>query len=406
LGSLLARHLVVEHGVRRLLLVSRRGEASAELAALDAEVIVRACDVSDRDAVAALLAEYPVSAVIHAAGVLDDGVIDSMTPERFDAVLAPKVDAAWHLHELTENLDAFVLFSSAAGVFGSAGQANYAAANSFLDALAEHRHAQGLPALSLAWGPWTTGMAGDLAEAELRRMANAGTPALTPDHGLALFDAALAVSEAVVVPTHLDPAAVRARGEVPHLLRGLVRATTRRAVAAGPVTLAGRLPALSRAERAELVLDVVRTQVAAVLGHGGTDGIEPDRAFKDLGFDSLTAVELRNRLDAATGLRLSSTLVFDHPSPAELADHLLAEFGVVDPSGADTVLAELGRLEKLLDDLAADDTHTDLHAQVAGRLDVLRTRWGSARQASDELDLTVASDAEMFDLLDNELGIS
>ncbi|MEV4753477.1 beta-ketoacyl reductase, partial [Streptosporangium sp. NPDC049248] len=243
LGALFARHVVAERGVRRLLLAGRRGldapgavELRAELVAHGVEVEIAACDVADRDQVAALLArvpaDHPLTAIIHTAGVLDDGTIPSLTAGRLDAVLRPKVDAAWHLHELSADLDlaGFIVFSSVAGTFGGAGQGNYAAANAFLDALAEFRRAQGLAGLSLAWGPWAqeAGMTGGLDEVDLRRMARMGMLALTVEQGLALFDAAGAVDRAAAVaPVRLDLAAVRAGGEVPYLLRGLVRGVRR-----------------------------------------------------------------------------------------------------------------------------------------------------------------------------------
>ncbi len=329
LGGLVARHLVVQHGVRRLVLASRRGHVGSlhdELTGLGAEVAAVACDVADRDAVAALLAEHPVTAVVHAAGVLDDGVIESMTPERIDTVFRPKVDAAWNLHELTRDLDlsAFVLFSSAAGTFGNPGQANYAAANAFLDALAQHRRAAGLPATSLAWGLWAdaSGMTDELAETDRGRLSRAGVAALSAEEGLRLLDASIALPTAVTVPMRLDLAPLRARPEtVPALLRALVR-TARPATAKAEGSLAARISALPEDERLPLLLDLVRTCVAAVLGHASAAEVEPERAFGELGFDSLTAVELRNRLDAASGLRLPATLIFDYPTPVVLAGHL------------------------------------------------------------------------------------
>ncbi|MEU8383078.1 type I polyketide synthase [Streptosporangium sp. NPDC048865] len=342
LGALFARHLVTERGVRHLLLTSRRGpdapgaaELRDELVAHGAEVTVVASDVGDRDQVAALLAgvpgEHPLTAVIHTAGVLDDGTIASLTPERLETVLRPKVDAAWHLHELTAELDLaeFVMFSSVAGVIGAPGQGNYAAANSFLDALAQLRRAEGLPAVSLAWGAWAQdgGMTGTLSDADMERLTRAGTPPLAPEQGLALFEAAVRAGEPVVAPVRLDLPALRARGEVPPLLRRLVRG--RRRSAAGRSETAGtllqRLAPLTAAERAEVLVDLVRTEVAMVLGHVSPETVEVRREFRELGFDSLTSVDLRNRLNGTTGLRLPSTLVFDYPTPAVLAEFLLAE---------------------------------------------------------------------------------
>ncbi|WP_174900188.1 type I polyketide synthase, partial [Acrocarpospora macrocephala] len=342
LGALFARHVVAGRGVRRLLLASRRGadapgavELQAELIAHGVEVSIAACDVADRDQVAALLAQvpaaHPLTAVIHTAGVLDDGTISSLSAERVDAVLRPKVDAAWYLHELTRDLDLaeFVVFSSVAGVFGGAGQGNYAAANAFLDALAEHRRALGLAGLSLAWGPWAqdAGMTGTLGQADMHRMARAGILTLTAEQGLGLFDAAVAVGRAAVVTARLDVSAVaRAGGEVPYLLRGLVRGVRRSAAsAAGDGSLAGRLAGLGEADGIRLVVELVRSQVAAVLGHASPDGVEVRLEFRELGFDSLTAVELRNRLGVVTGLRLPATLVFDYPTPVVLAEFLLGE---------------------------------------------------------------------------------
>ncbi|MFG2091952.1 type I polyketide synthase, partial [Streptomyces sp. NPDC048612] len=340
LGGLVARHLVSAHGVRRLVLASRRGpeaegarELEESLVGLGAEVSVVACDLADRDAAAALLDEFPVSAVVHAAGVLDDGVVEALTPERVGAVLRPKVDAALVLHELTRDreLDAFVLFSSAAGVFGGAGQGAYAAANAVLDGLAQYRRARGLTAQSLAWGLWAeaSGMTGHLDDTDHRRLTR-GTGALSSEQGLALFDLALASGDPLLLPMPLDLAGARARSRtegVPPLLRSLVRALPRRAADAAPAKASGAFDGLDPDELREKLLDVVRTQAAATLGHSGPDAVEPHRAFKDLGFDSLTAVELRNRLGAATGQRMPATLVFDFPTPEALAAHLAGRLG-------------------------------------------------------------------------------
>ncbi|MFE4801977.1 SDR family NAD(P)-dependent oxidoreductase, partial [Streptomyces sp. NPDC056708] len=361
LGGLVARHLVAEHGVRSLVLTGRRGASAAGAAALAAElteagadVVLAACDVTDRDQLAAVLAavpeDRPLTGVVHAAGVLDDGVVSSMTRERLDTVLRPKVDGAVHLHELTAGLDLsmFVTFSSVAGVFGGPGQANYAAANAFLDGLAQQRRRAGLAATSLAWGPWATtdGMLGQLDGSDVDRMVRSGVLPLADEQGLALLDAALASPRAALVPVGLDLTALQAQaaaGALPAVFRGLVRTSGRRrapvAVATGSSTLGQRLAGLDPQERDRELLDLVRTQAASVLGHAGVETVDGDKQFKELGVDSLTAVELRNRLNAATGLRLPATLVFDYPTPAALAGFLLTEIlGVVVPEIASALL--------------------------------------------------------------------
>ncbi|PIM71508.1 hypothetical protein CTU88_15690 [Streptomyces sp. JV178] len=348
LGAAVARHLVTAHGVRDLLLVGRRGDAAPgavelrqELGELGARATFAACDVADRAALAALLAtvpaDRPLTAVVHAAGVLDDRVFDALTPESLEAVLRPKADAARHLHDLTRDLDlaAFVLFSSVQGLLGGAGQANYAAANTYLDALAQHRRARGLVATSLAWGPWAEGgMAAGLGETDRRRFARMGIHALTPGQGLRLLDAALASGDACSVPLALDTAALRAAGTgVPPLLRGLVPARAREVAGPGPSTsgeapgarLMARLSELDAAAQEKQLLALVRTEAAAVLNYDRAEMVDARRSFKELGADSLSAVELRNRLGRATGLRLSATVVFDHPTPAALAGRLRAE---------------------------------------------------------------------------------
>jgi thioesterase domain-containing protein/acyl carrier protein len=341
LAGVLARHLVRAHGVRHLLLAARRPERAAalaaELTAHGAEVTVVACDVADRAAVRSLLAgvpaAHPLTAVIHTAGVLDDGVLTAVRREQLDAVLRPKVDAGLVLHELTRDLDlaVFVLFSSAAGQFGAPGQAGYAAANAFADALAQRRRAGGRPATSLAWGLWAQdgGMAGDLGGAERTRMARAGVVALSEEDGLRLFDAALAGNDAVVVPIGLDRAVLRRAGDgLPPLLRGLVPAPVRRAAASEPAAAASfgdRLAGLSEEDRRAHVLELVRHEAAVVLGHASADAITAGRPFLEAGFDSLTAVELRNRLTAATGVRLPASVVFDLATPAALAGRVAGD---------------------------------------------------------------------------------
>ncbi|MEU9117145.1 SDR family NAD(P)-dependent oxidoreductase [Streptomyces sp. NPDC048483] len=343
LGGELARHLVTERGMRHLLLVSRSGpeaagadELRAELAGHGAEVTLLACDVADREAVAAAVgavpAAHPLTAVIHTAGILDGDEVASLTPERLSAVLRSKVDAAWHLHEATKDLDlaAFVLYSSVSGVMGSAGHGGYAAGNAFLDALARHRTAQGLPAQSLAWGAWAKedGITRASSATEPERIASLDVPPLSVARGLALFDAATATDEAHLVP--IGPLATGAQGRaaVPPVLRGLVKGARRTAaVSAGgteaALRLTRRLTELSEDERTAFAVDLVRTEAAAVLGHASAKAIDARREFNDLGFDSLTAVELRNRLSTATGLRLTATLVFDYPTPTALAEHLV-----------------------------------------------------------------------------------
>nr|WTA24008.1 type I polyketide synthase [Streptomyces sp. NBC_00853] len=433
LGGLFARHLVTEHGVRRLLLVSRRGEAaelSAELAALGAEVSWAACDVADRDALTAVLAgipaEHPLTAVVHTAGVLDDGVVGSLTAERLSAVLRPKVDAAWNLHELTQDLDlsAFVLFSSAAGVFGGAGQANYAAGNVFLDALAAERRARGLVATSLAWGLWAEvgGMGGALDAEDVSRLGRGGVNALTAAEGVALFDAATATGQPLLVPVKLDLAALRAQagsGMLPPLLSGLVRTPARRAAGAtapgtdGGAGLRERLTGLSPAARDEALLELVCTYVAGVLGFAGPEAVDPARSFNEVGFDSLTAVELRNRLGAATGVRLPATLVFDYPTPTALVEFLKDELWQDGAAAVPPLLAELDRLEKSLVTSTPDDAGRD---RITERLQALLAAWSEAGEQaaaasdSDGADvaeaLESATDDDLFDFIGKEFGIS
>jgi acyl transferase domain-containing protein/acyl carrier protein len=385
LGGILARHLVSEHGARSLLLMSRRGpdapgasELQAELVSLGAEVTVVACDAADRAALKSVLDKHPVAAVVHTAGVVADGVLAAMTPEQLELTMRPKIQAAWNLHELTSDLEAFVLYSSIAGLLGTAGQANYAAANTFLDALAEHRRSLGLPGTSLAWGLWeqASELSGRLGEADKRRLSRSGLVPLEASEAMALFDAAL-LADPVVAVTRLDTSALQ---DPPAILRGLVRKP--RSVQA-VVTSVDRSP--------QAVLDLVRTKIAAVLGHGGQNEITPDRAFYELGFDSLTAVELRNQLSDATGIRLGTTAVFDHPTPAALAEHISKLFGPDGSAGSsdDTVLAQL---DKLLGGV-------EITGRVADRLRALLGAPDAAEQDAAALD--AATDEELFALVDN-----
>ncbi|MFI6093901.1 type I polyketide synthase, partial [Streptomyces sp. NPDC051218] len=340
LGGLVARHLAQTGWADRLLLLSRRGieargmpELVADLQQLGAAVTVAVCDAADREQLAEVLDGVALTGVVHAAGVLDDGVVGALTAERMEAVLRPKVDAAWNLHELTcdLDLDSFVLFSSVAGVWGNPGQANYAAGNTFLDALAAHRRHQGLPAVSLAWGPWEQGMAGELTEADRQRIARQGIRPLSDAHGLAVLDAAMSRDERLLIAADLDLAAIRGAVEAPPFLSALVRkgSSARRAV--GQVTskaknaLVARLTVLSQVEQRETMQDLVMAQAALVLGMSGPEAVDSARSFRDVGFDSLTAVELRGRLNNATGLHLPATAVFDYPTPVALAGFVLSE---------------------------------------------------------------------------------
>ncbi|MFI6449649.1 type I polyketide synthase [Kitasatospora sp. NPDC050543] len=344
LGAEVSRWLA-RGGAEHLVLTSRRGldapgaaELRDELAALGVTVTVAACDVADRDALAALLAGHELSAVFHTAGVLDDGVVDGLTAERMAAVARPKVDAARNLHELTagHDLSAFVLFSSISGTTGSAGQGNYAAANAYLDALAEQRHADGLSATSIAWGPWAEGgmAVGDQLAERLRR---GGMPAMAPglamtalQHALENGDTAIAVADIAwdrLLDGVTEPLPLFT--EIPEARRALADASESDPAAdqpGRPGPLAQRLAGLTAKERSGLLLDLVRTEVAGVLGYADAGAVDEGRAFRELGFDSLTAVELRNRLNTVTGLILPSTLVFDYPTVTALAGHLGTEF--------------------------------------------------------------------------------
>ncbi|WP_229691727.1 SDR family NAD(P)-dependent oxidoreductase, partial [Sphaerisporangium melleum] len=340
LGRLITRHLAARHGVRHLVLASRRGpdapqaaELAAELSELGARAELVACDLADRDALEALIASHPsLTAVVHIAGLVDDGVISALTPERLDTVWRPKARAAWLLHELTKDrgLSAFVMFSSLSATLGSAGQANYAAANAYLDGLARHRRSLGLPATALAWGLWedtadSGGMAGKLDTASLARWARLGVAPLPQDEGVALFDGALAGDATTAVTARVSLAKVDDPAPAP--LRTMLRTSTDRRTTGGSTgaALAQRLRGLGQEEQESLLLDLVRDLAALVLGHVTPSVISAKGAFKQAGFDSLTAVELRNRLNAATGLHLPSSLLFDYPSPAALAAYLRTE---------------------------------------------------------------------------------
>ncbi|MFJ2444505.1 type I polyketide synthase [Streptomyces sp. NPDC087658] len=433
LGALVARHLATRHGVRSLVLTSRSGEEApgaaellADLAAAGAETHLAACDLGDRTAVGALLDRlaadgHRLTGVVHCAGTVDDGVLTSLTPDRLGPVLHAKAHGAHHLHTLTRDHDLshFVLFSSASATFGAAGQANYCAANAYLDALAEHRAADGLPAVSIAWGLWaeTSGMTAALGDRDRERLRRTGTAALPTARALALFDTALTTGAPTVTAAPLDLPALRARHRdqpVPVLLRELFGAPPRRAAAAvrpdSPpgADFAARLAALPEEERHAQVLALVLDRTAQVLGHADAAAIDPDQAFKDQGFDSLTAVELRNQLRAATGLAAPVTLIFDHPSPVALADHLLQQAVPAGPGPEELLRRDLDRLETAAETLLPDDLS---HAEVADRLRRILHRLDAATPAAaghavaDTDDtLSAASADEVLAFIDSQFG--
>ncbi|UJW29895.1 SDR family NAD(P)-dependent oxidoreductase [Saccharothrix sp. AJ9571] len=398
-GSAVARHLVAEHGVRHLVLAGRRGptaDSATGLAALDADVRIEACDVADRDATEKLLAgipeAHPLSAVFHIAGVLDDCSIDELTPDRLDAVLRPKVDGALNLHELTRDLKpaAFVLFSAAAGIAGHPGQSAFAAANASLDALARQRRAQGLPSVSVAWSPWSPN-------------GNGARP-MTASEGMRLLDVALGHDEPVLMAAKLDFAGLRAQavsGSVPPLLRGLVR-QGRRAAQAVAASLVQRLGGLPAADQERELLNLVRAEASAVLGYAAGSVVPAERAFNEMGFDSLTAVQLRNRMTAATGVSLPATLIFDYPTSAALARLLRTELFA---SGGGSTLAEL---DKVAEHLTSIPPGSELENEVVVRLQAMLSRWkersaaGESTEVADKL--RSASTAALFEFIDNELG--
>jgi polyketide synthase 7 len=432
-GSAVARHLVQRHGVPHVMLVSRRGEQAdgvselaAELRDAGAAVTVLACDVGDRDAAAGLLAQvptqYPLRGVFHAAGVLDDAVIASLTPDRLDAVLRAKADGAWNLHELTRDLDlsAFVMFSSMAGIVGAPGQGNYAAANSFLDALAASRHAHGLPALSVAWGMWeeASTMTQHLGDRDKARMSRVGLAALSTPAALELLDSALLGELSMVVATRLDTGALaRSSGALPPLLSQLATRSARRVLdQTDMVSMTGlraRLDGLTPEQRQRELTDMVCGNAATVLGHSTAD-VSAEDAFGDLGFDSLTAVELRNRLKIATGLTLSPTVIFDYPTPSALAAHLDSQLaaGATTPAPPDRMARfnDIAReLQGLLDQ---PDWRAGDKAQLVTRLQALLTNLTGPSQighpeplddAFDD-DISTATESQLFAILDEDFG--
>jgi NADP-dependent 3-hydroxy acid dehydrogenase YdfG/acyl carrier protein len=427
IGSALGRHAVAVHDVGHVVLLSRRGERAARTAALAAAlrergalVTVEACDAADRDRLAEVIgrvpSDFPLRGVIHAAGVAEDAVLHALTPEHLDKVLRAKSDAVAHLDELTRGLalEWFVTCSSAAGWWGTAGQANYAAANACVDALVQRRRAAGFPALSLAWGLWEerSDISGKLDDTDLSRLARTGIAPLPTSDALTAFDAALALDEPVLLPVRLDTRDLADGTTVP-LLAKYVRkqskppaAEQRETVPSGGGTLGDRLAAMSAQEREQSLRQLVREEAAAVLNHSRLGAVDLDRGFLDLGFTSLTALELRNRIGTAIGLALSPTLIFDHPTPGALARHLSARLM---PSSEEVVTSLNRDIGKIGERFATLDDET-LRTQVKQRLQDLLKQWGSAPgtdSASDspgDGDIESASADLMFDLIDSEFG--
>ena len=428
LGAHVARWLA-RHGAEHLLLTSLRGpdapgaaELTAELTELGAKVSVVAADLAEQDALAEVLArvprEYPLTAVMHTAAMLDDALIDTLTLEQMDRVLRVKAKSALNLHELTRGMDlsAFVLFSSFAGTSGDLGQANYAPGNSLLDALAYYRRQQGLPATSVGWGHWAGGGIGE-GVVEPRLLYH-GATSIRPELAITALQRVLDHDETFVLVADVDWSRfgeITAATRVSRLLVDLpeVRAAVDNAGNAstgagvtGTASLLERLAGASEPERDRLLFDLVCTHVAAVLGHVSPAEVQPRRAFRDVGFDSVTAVELRNRLGAATGLRLPATLVFDYSTPAVLANYLREELVGRDVATAAPVLAELDRLEATLAAMVPDE---DARATVVPRLRSLLSRWsetpgGADIVVDDEIESATAD--ELFDLIQGEFGKS
>nr|WP_086824660.1 type I polyketide synthase [Allokutzneria sp. NRRL B-24872] len=407
LGSFTARWLA-RNGAEHLVLLSRRGndapgaaELSAELAELGSRVTVAACDAADRDALAELIDKLQadgetIRSVMHIAGVVDDGPLDALDVARLESVLRPKVVAARNLHELTKSLelDAFVLFSSLAGVCGNPGQGAYAAANAHLDALAEQRHLDGLPATSIAWGAWAeAGMASSLDD-ELRRF---GIRPMNPEKALAALQTALDQQDVAVTVADIDWS-LFAPNVPGTLFDALPEAAKPVLTEDESAALLRKLDGAPEAEQTRVLVELVRARVSTVLGHATTAAVQPERAFSELGFDSLTSVEFRNRLNAATGLVLPSSLVFDYPTPVALATFLREELTGVDSDGDHL-------LDRLEDTLLALPPGDALRERLIGRLKALVSSSSPREEETDLIDsLRSSSNDELFDFIDKQLG--
>jgi NAD(P)-dependent dehydrogenase (short-subunit alcohol dehydrogenase family) len=420
LGRKISRHLVSAYGVRRLLLVSRRGrdaegaaDFEAELNAMGADVTLAACDVANRAALEELLAtlptEHPLTTIVHTAGVRDDATIASHTPQHIDRVLRPKVDAAWNLHELTQGtgLTAFILFSSAAGLLGAPGQGNYAAANTFLDALAAYRHATGEPATSIAWGQWEqdSGITSTLSASDRARLRRLGFTPMSSDEGLAAFDGVLALGHPVTAPVKFDRVALHEQaksGLLPPILSALIQNAGQHT--GNAATLPARLAELVGRERDELLLEFVRLKVAMVLGHVDANSVSPDQAFQDLGFSSLAAIEFRNRVSAEIDLPLPATITFDYPTPIALAQYINSMLIPPQTTEDDKLLGEFSALTKTILSRPEGDGLRDsfkvLMKSTLQRLDTLEE--STAEADTDDNDLQAVSDEDLFSVLDRE----
>nr|WP_229404327.1 type I polyketide synthase [Micromonospora sp. NBRC 110038] len=425
LGGHAARWLA-RSGVQNIVVASRRGmnapgaqQLVDDLTALGAQASVVECDAADRDALAALIesipAEYPLTTVVHASAVLDDAMINDIRLDQIERVLQAKVDVAYHLHELTLDLDlsAFVMFSSFAGSVASSGVGNYAPSNAFLDALAQHRRGLGLPATSIAWGAWAGGGMADGPLGEL--LHRHGVPEMAPDAAIAALHQAVDHGEAFLTIADIawerfSVAFTATRpgpliSDLPDVRR--LQATERIATVEtgdGPDSLQERLAGLPAADRLAVLLGLVRGQVAAVLNYPSAESVDEHRAFRELGFDSVTAVELRNRLGSATGVALPVTLVFDYPTPTTLAEYLFAEVAHDDVVTPTVLLDDLDRIADSLDVVARDEA---ARVRATVRLQAMLSRLGQAGGGADiGRHLDDATDDELFAMVDKDLGIS
>jgi acyl transferase domain-containing protein/NADPH:quinone reductase-like Zn-dependent oxidoreductase/acyl carrier protein len=401
IGRMVATHMVKRYGARHLVLTSRSGPAAegvdgfvAEMTAADVDVRVVACDVADKPALESLLRqlpdEHPLGAVVHVAATLADATLPSLTAEHVDAVLPAKALGAQNLHELTtgDDLSMFVMFSSAAGTFGAPGQANYAAANTFVDALAQERYSRGLPATSMAWGWWAEVSANTstLDEKDRARLTRIGIVPMSSAAALEMFDAAVATGLPYLVPIGMNLGLLRAAAavtELPPLFRALLHIRPRATQQVNDSgELAKRLAGLDSEQQHSTVVDLLTAPIAMVLGYSSPSDVTPDREFHDMGIDSLSSIELGTHLRAITGLKLSNSVIFEYPTVSLLARHVLTQLAPDDADRSDPILAELEMLLSRLSDIHSD---TPVPDEVVDRLSnsVDRLREGSADRTGD-----------------------